>query len=104
MEINITSANIAQTLASSKVVMIDFWAAWCGPCRMLSPIVDEVASEFDGRVTVGKCNVDESEDVAVQYGIRNIPTLLFFKDSQLVDRTVGALPKSEIVNKLNSLL
>ena len=104
MEININSANIAQTLASSKVVMIDFWAAWCGPCRTLSPIVDEVASEFEGRVTVAKCNVDESEDVAMQYGIRNIPTLLFFKDSELAHRSVGVLPKAEIVNILNSLL
>ena len=84
--------------------MVDFWATWCGPCRVLGPTVDDIAQEYDGRVTVIKCNVDDCEDLAVEYGIRNIPTLIFFKDGQPVDRLVGAVPKSEIEGILDSIL
>jgi len=104
MEKVIYENNIAEVLASSKVVLVDFWAPWCGPCRMLTPTVDEIAKEYEGRAVVAKCNVDDCENVAVQYGIRNIPTLLFFKEGQVVDRTTGVLPKSQIEDKLNSLL
>ncbi|MCQ2177873.1 MAG: thioredoxin [Bacteroidales bacterium] len=104
MEKVITETNIQEILASSKVVMIDFWAAWCGPCRILIPTVDEIAEEFAGRATIAKCNVEDCEDVAVTYGIRNIPALLYFKDGQLVDRSVGLVSKAEIEAKLNSLL
>ena len=104
MEKVIYDNNIGEVLASSKVVMVDFWAPWCGPCRVLSPTVDEIAGEFEGRAVVAKCNVDDCEEVATKYGIRNIPTLLFFKDGQLVDRMAGARMKGEIVEKLNSLL
>ncbi len=84
--------------------MVDFWATWCGPCRVLGPTVDDIAKEYEGKVTVVKCNVDDCEDIAVEYGIRNIPTLIFFKDGQLVDRLVGAVPKSEITGKLDLIL
>ncbi len=104
MEKIINDANIAEVLASDKPVMIDFWATWCGPCRMLAPVVEEIAAEYEGRAVIGKCNVDESSDTPMKYGIRNIPTLLFFKNGQLVDRLVGAVPKGEITAKLDSLL
>ncbi|MBQ1618736.1 MAG: thioredoxin [Bacteroidales bacterium] len=100
----ITDTNLQEVLTSSKVALIDFWAVWCGPCRMLSPIVDEIAEEYAGKITVAKCNVDDAEDVAAQFGIRSIPTLLFFKDGVLADKTVGAVPKAEIVDKINALL
>lgn len=100
----INDNNIAEVLASGKVVLVDFWATWCGPCRMLSPTVDDVAEEMAGKVVVAKCNVDDAEDVAVAYGIRNIPTLLYFKDGQLADRTVGVVSKDEIIKRLNNLL
>lgn len=104
MEINVTDQNFAQIIASAPVVLIDFWAPWCGPCRTLSPIVEEIAKEYEGRTVVAKCNVDECEDVPVNMGIRSIPTLLYFKDGQLADRTTGALPKAAIAEKLNTLL
>lgn len=100
----ITDTNLQEVLTSSKVALIDFWAVWCGPCRMLSPVVDEIAEEYAGKITVAKCNVDDAEDVAAQFGIRSIPTLLFFKDGVLADKTVGAVPKAEIVDKINALL
>lgn len=103
MEKIVTDSNINEIIASSKLVMIDFWAAWCGPCRALTPTVDEIAAEWEGKLTVAKCNVDDCQEVAVNFGIRNIPTLLFFKNGELVDRTVGALPKSQIETKLKSL-
>ena len=100
----ITDTNLQEVLTSSKVALIDFWAVWCGPCRMLSPIVDEIAEDYAGKITVAKCNVDDAEDVAAQFGIRSIPTLLFFKDGVLADKTVGAVPKAEIADKINALL
>ncbi len=100
----ISDTNLEAVLASSKVVLMDLWAAWCGPCRMLSPIVDDIAEEYAGRVEVCKCNVDDCEDVAARFNIRNIPTLLYFKDGQLADRTVGLVSKQEIESILNNLL
>ena len=79
MEIEVTTSNIDELLASDKPVMIDFWAVWCGPCRMISPIVDELAAEYDGKVVIGKCNVDDQAEIAERMKIRNIPTILFFK-------------------------
>lgn len=104
MEKIASNENFAEILSDSKPVLVDFWATWCGPCRMLAPTVDTIASEYDGKVTVVKCNVDDCEDVAAEYGIRNIPTLLFFKGGQVVDKLVGNVPKSEITAKLDSLV
>ena len=104
MEITATNENFAEILSANNLVMVDFCATWCGPCRMLGPTVETVAGEYEGRVAVVKCNVDDCEDIAVQYGIRNIPTLLFFKGGELVDRLVGNVPKTEITAKLDALL
>ena len=104
MEIVISENNIGEVLASPVPVLIDFWAPWCGPCRVLSPTVDEIASELDGKAVVAKCNVDDCEGIAIQYGIRNIPTLLYFKGGELADRTVGVVSKQEIVTRLSNLM
>jgi thioredoxin 1 len=104
MEKVVTDQNINEVLASSKVVLVDFWAVWCGPCRALGPVVEEIASEYEGKIVVGKCNVDEAQDISMQYGIRSIPTIIFFKDGQPVDKTIGLVPKEEIVKRINSLL
>ena len=100
----VTDNNFDEILASSKVVLVDFWAAWCGPCRMLSPTVDDIAAEYEGRITVAKCNVDDCEEVAAKAGIRNIPTLLYFKDGALAERSVGLVSKADIEAILNQLL
>jgi len=100
----VTSANFADIVSGNQPVMVDFWASWCSPCRMLSPTVDEISGEYEEKAVVAKCNVDDCPDVAGQYGIRSIPTLLFFKGGQVVDRLVGAVPKSDITAKLDALL
>ena len=89
---------------AAQPVVVDFWATWCGPCRMLSPIVDKLAEKYAGKVSVVKCNVDDSTDIPMKFGIRNIPTLLFFKGGELVDRLVGAVPQAEIEKKIEALL
>ena len=104
MEKIITDANFAEILNTDKPVMVDFWATWCGPCKAIAPIVDELATEFEGKVLVCKCNIDECDDVPMDYGIRSIPTLLFFKNGELVDRLVGAAPKAGIAAKLDALM
>ena len=104
MSVVVTNTNISEILAGDKPVMIDFWAAWCGPCRMLAPTVDVVAQEYEGKVVVAKCDVDDADEVAMQFRIRNIPTLLFFKGGEMVNRLVGAVPKSEITAILDSLV
>ena len=104
MEKVITSTNFEEALATPGLLVIDFWAVWCGPCRILSPVVDELAAEFEGRATIAKCNVDDCDEVASRFGIRNIPTLIFLKDGQMVDRTVGVVPKAELKAKIESYL
>ena len=104
MEITATNENFAQLIAGDKPVLVDFWATWCGPCRMLAPTVEAVAKAYDGKVCVVKCNVDECEDIAMEYGIRSIPTLLYFKDGKVAERTVGVVPQSDITAKLEALL
>ncbi len=94
----------AVVTASDQPVVVDFWATWCGPCRMISPIVDQMAEKYAGRVSVVKCNVDDSTDIPVKFGIRNIPTLLFFKNGEVVDRVVGAVPQAELEKKIEALL
>lgn len=100
----INNTNFKELLAANKVAMVDFWATWCGPCRMLGPTVEEVAADYEGRALVAKCNVDDAEEVAAEYGIRSIPTLIFFKDGIAVDKTVGVVSKADIETKLNNLL
>ncbi|WP_262248465.1 thioredoxin [Parapedobacter soli] len=101
MTLEITDSNFDEVvLQSEKPVLVDFWAEWCGPCRMVGPIVEELASEYDGKAVVGKVNVDYNPDISVKYGIRNIPALLFFKDGQIVDKQIGAVPKSALAEKL----
>ena len=100
----ITSTNLNETIKNNDLVFIDFWATWCGPCKKLSPTLDEVSEEFGDRVNIVKVDVDESEDLAMTYGIRSVPTVLFFKNGQQVDKFVGALPKSEIVSKIENQL
>jgi thioredoxin 1 len=100
----VTDENFNELLSEGKPVVIDFWAEWCGPCRMVGPIIDELATEYEGRVIVGKLNVDDSSDVVAQFGIRNIPTVLFIKDGKVVDKQVGATHKSTFAGKVESLL
>jgi thioredoxin len=102
--VNVSDANYKEVLAAGQPVVLDFWAEWCGPCRMVSPIIDELAEEYAGRITVGKVNVDENDTAVAEYGIRNIPTVLFFKDGQVVDKQVGAAQKAAFVEKMNKLL
>ena len=104
MENVITSTNFQEFLAQPGLLVIDFWATWCGPCRILSPTVDELARDFEGRATIAKCNVDDCEEIAAQFGIRNIPTLVFVKNGAVVDRTVGVLPKQEIAARIQLYL
>ena len=99
-----TNTNFDGLLQDGKLVIVDFWAVWCGPCRMLSPILDEVEEEMSDKISVVKVNVDDADEIAMKYRIMNIPTLLFFKDGQLVDKTVGAMPKNVLVDKINANL
>ena len=99
-----TNTNFTELLQDCKLVIVDFWAVWCGPCRMLSPILDEVEEEMADQITVVKVNVDDADEIAAQYRIMSIPTLLFFKNGQVVDKTVGAMPKPALVEKIKANL
>ena len=101
----LTDSNYAEVVEQSSLpVLVDFWATWCGPCRLLSPVVDKLAEKYAGKMNVVKCNVDESSDIPMKFGIRNIPTLLFFKNGEMVDRLVGAVPQAEIEKKIEALI
>ena len=98
--IELTDANFDETIASGKPVLVDFWAEWCGPCKMIGPVVEELAGDYEGKAVVAKLNVDENPQTAAKFGIRSIPTLLVFKGGQIVDKQVGAVPKSVLNQKL----
>ncbi len=104
MEVTITNENFASLKSGNLPLVVDFWATWCGPCRMVSPIISELAQTFDGKIVVGKCDVEENDDLAAEFGIRNIPTILFFKNGEVVDKMVGAQPKAKIEEKFQALL
>lgn len=104
MEVQITKDNFETLKNGNLPLVVDFWATWCGPCRMIAPIIEELAREYDGKIVVGKCDVEENDEIAAEFGIRNIPTILYFKGGQMVNKTVGALSKAKLEEKFQSLL
>lgn len=104
MALEITDLNFDELLNASEPLVVDFWAEWCGPCKMIAPVVEELANSYAGKVNIGKMDVDENNEISSRYGIRNIPTVLFFKNGQLVDKQVGATQKSALAQKIEALL
>lgn len=106
MALEITGLNIEETLKSDQLVVLDFWAGWCGPCKMISPIIDELSGEYDGKVIFGKVDTEDenNDDLVSDYGIRNLPTILFIKNGEIVDKMVGAAKKTDFQAKIDSLL
>jgi thioredoxin 1 len=105
MAVEITDANFDElVLKSSQPVIVDFWAEWCGPCRMIGPIIDEMSNEYNGKAVIGKVDVDSNSGISSQFNVRSIPTILFIKNGEVVDKSVGAVPKATLVAKLEALL
>ena len=104
MVLEVLDANIKTLLAENSILVVDFWAPWCGPCKMMLPVVEELAAEYEGRVPVGKLNVDENPETCEEFGIMSIPTLLFFKNGELVERIVGAARKNDVQKVIETLL
>ena len=104
MAFNFTDENTKELIESGQPLVIDFWATWCGPCMRLAPIIDQLATEYEGKVLIGKYNVDDESDMSTEFGIRSIPTLLFFKDGELKGQLIGGSSKSEVEAKINELL
>jgi thioredoxin 1 len=104
MAVEINTSNFEEILKTDKPVMIDFWAAWCGPCRMIAPLVDELSAEYEGRAIIAKVDVDANQEIAMKYGVRNIPTILFLKNGEVVDKSVGAVPKNILSDKIDAQL
>tara|TARA_Y100001949_G_C15990076_1_gene332419 strand:- start:2121 stop:2441 length:321 start_codon:yes stop_codon:yes gene_type:complete len=102
--VEILDSNFDEVLNKNKVVLVDFWAEWCGPCRMIAPMIEELANEYDGKAVIGKLDVDNNQESSVKFGVRSIPTLLVFKDGELVDRHVGAVPKETLSNSIDTNL
>lgn len=103
-EIELNAINFKSEVINSEIpVLVDFWATWCGPCRMIAPVIEEIANDYDGKIKVGKVNVDDAMDIATEYGIEVIPTLIFFKNGEAVKKTTGVLEKQEIVEIINGL-
>ena len=101
--VEITDSNFNDIVSKNSVVLVDFWAEWCGPCRMIAPMIEELANDYDGKAVIGKLDVDNNQESSIKFGVRSIPTLLVFKDGEMVDRHVGAVPK-ETLSSLNQLL
>lgn len=104
MALEITDANFEEIINTDKPVMIDFWAVWCGPCRMIAPIVEDLAKEYEGKAIIGKVDVDSNPAVAAKFGIRNIPTVLYIKNGEVADKQVGAVPRPKLEEKLTAML
>lgn len=105
MAVEITDSNFSDVVTNSdKPVVVDFWAAWCGPCRMVGPLIEEMHGEYNGRAVIGKVDVDQNPGVSAQFGVRSIPTILFIKNGQVVDKVVGAVPKATLTQKLDAIL
>ncbi|MBQ1669262.1 MAG: thioredoxin [Prevotella sp.] len=104
MEVTITSENFESLKNGNEPLVVDFWATWCGPCRMVGPVISKLAEKYDGKIVVGKCDVEENEDLASEFGIRNIPTILFFKGGDVVDKVVGAQSEAKLDEKFQTLL
>ncbi len=104
MAIKIDDTNFAEIIGNNAAVVVDCWASWCAPCRMVAPVIEELSNDYEGRVVIGKYDIDEGTDMAAEYGVRSIPTLLFFKNGQLVDRHVGYAPREELEPKVKALL
>jgi thioredoxin 1 len=102
--LEITDSNFNNVISKNKTVLVDFWAEWCGPCRMISPIIEELANEYEGKAIIGKVDVDSNQESSIKYGVRSIPTILTFKDGKIVDRQVGAVPKETLTNIIDSQL
>ena len=104
MAFEINSSNVDELIASGQPVVIDFWAEWCGPCKMVAPIIDELAAEYDGKIVIGKCDVDTNDEIAARFAVRNIPTVVFLKDGKVIDKQVGATTKAVFEAKIKALL
>ena len=104
MALELTDANFEETLKTDKPILVDFWAVWCGPCRMVGPVVEEIANDYEGKAIVGKVDVDNNPEVAQKYGIRNIPTILFIKNGEVVDKQVGAVGRAALAEKLDAMM